>query len=38
MIRRYFVWRNPHAADERLRKVVAGANAARPTRTAREVG
>jgi transposase len=28
MIRRYVIWRNQHAADERLRRVVARANAA----------
>ncbi|MFJ3540044.1 IS630 family transposase [Streptomyces sp. NPDC090109] len=28
MIRRYIIWRNKHAADERLRKVVARANVA----------
>ncbi|WP_323135571.1 IS630 family transposase [Streptomyces beihaiensis] len=28
MIRRYMIWRNKHAADERLRKVVARANIA----------
>ncbi|MFF1907202.1 transposase, partial [Kitasatospora sp. NPDC058218] len=28
MIRRYIIWRNKHAADERLREVVARANVA----------
>nr|WP_245236057.1 hypothetical protein [Streptomyces durhamensis] len=28
MIRRYIIWRNKHAADERLRKVVTTANVA----------
>ncbi|GAA5041421.1 hypothetical protein GCM10023336_01530 [Streptomyces similanensis] len=28
MIRRYIIWRNKHAQDERLRKVVARANVA----------
>ncbi len=28
MIRRYIIWRNKHAADERLRRVVARANVA----------
>jgi hypothetical protein len=28
MIRRYIIWRNKHAADERLRKVVIRANVA----------
>jgi len=28
MIRRYIIWRNQHAADERLREVVAKANVA----------
>jgi len=28
MIRRYFIWRNDHAADERLREVVTRANVA----------
>ena len=27
MIRRYIIWRNNHASDERLRRVVARANA-----------
>ncbi|MFG3410027.1 transposase, partial [Streptomyces sp. NPDC048142] len=27
-IRRYIIWRNKHAADERLREVVARANVA----------
>ncbi|UUY50147.1 hypothetical protein NRK68_24705 [Streptomyces yangpuensis] len=27
-IRRYIIWRNKHAADEYLRRVVASANAA----------
>ncbi|MFJ6773224.1 transposase, partial [Kitasatospora sp. NPDC091257] len=27
-IRRYIIWRNKHAADERLRAVVARANVA----------
>ncbi|MFD4660983.1 transposase, partial [Kitasatospora sp. NPDC058444] len=27
-IRRYIIWRNKHAADERLRDVVARANVA----------
>jgi hypothetical protein len=28
IIRRYIIWRNRHAADERLREVVAKANVA----------
>ncbi|MDX2683666.1 hypothetical protein PV333_46915 [Streptomyces sp. NY05-11A] len=28
MIRRYIIWRNQHAADERLRKLVTRANIA----------
>ena len=28
MIRRYIIWRNQHAADERLRQIVAKANVA----------
>ncbi|MFE5586575.1 hypothetical protein [Kitasatospora sp. NPDC056531] len=28
MIRRFIIWRNKHAADERLREVVTGANVA----------
>jgi hypothetical protein len=28
MIRRYIIWRNQHAADERLHQVVSRANAA----------
>jgi hypothetical protein len=28
MIRRYIIWRNNHAYDERLRQVVARANVA----------
>jgi hypothetical protein len=28
MIRRYIIWRNNHAYDERLRRVVARANVA----------
>jgi hypothetical protein len=28
MIRRYIIWRNQHAADERLRRIVARANVA----------
>jgi hypothetical protein len=28
MIRRYIIWRNEHAYDERLRRVVARANVA----------
>jgi hypothetical protein len=28
MIRRYIIWRNNHACDERLRRVVARANVA----------
>jgi len=28
MIRRYIIWRNKHATDERLRKIVSRANVA----------
>jgi len=28
MIRRYIIWRNQHAADERLHRIVERANAA----------
>ena len=28
MIRRYIIWRNQHAADEHLRRIVAKANVA----------
>ncbi|MFE5550170.1 transposase, partial [Streptomyces sp. NPDC056534] len=28
MIRRYIIWRNKHAADERLREVITRANVA----------
>ncbi len=28
MIRRYIIWRNSHAYDERLRRIIAKANAA----------
>jgi hypothetical protein len=28
MIRRYIIWRNQHAYDERLRRIVAKANVA----------
>ncbi|GAA3195554.1 hypothetical protein GCM10017688_63080 [Streptomyces ramulosus] len=34
MIRRYIIWRNKHAADERLREVLARANVACPARQA----
>lgn len=28
MFRRYIIWRNKHAADERLREIVSAANVA----------